>query len=363
MKQYLDTLKSIYENGTDRIDRTGTGRRAVFGQQMRFDVSDGTLPVVTTRKIFTRGMIEETLWFLTGSLSVKELQEKGVKIWDLWEVKEEDIEKYVAKHASDDVELADQVREFYKNLIGSVGPMYGAMWRNAPQNMVHIHWPKINLEDIPKEKLQRYTEEFEEHKFLSGNPETIGDFETYASNRYYETVDQINNLVINLRDRPFSSRHVVVAWVPTVIPFETVSPQENVLLGKGALSACHAMFQCFVHEPKEEGGKKRLSLMMTQRSADFPIGIPYNIAQYSLLLHMLAHVSNMEPYEFIHSIGDTHIYLNQLEFVPEQLSREPLPLPKIWLNPEVKSIFDFTIDDIKILDYQSHPAINYPVSM
>lgn len=369
MKQYLERLKQIHDKGHSHEDRTGVGRRSIFGTQDRYVMADG-FPLVTTRKIFTKALILETLWFIKGSYNIKELQDQGVKIWDQWGVTASDIEAFAAKYAQGDAGLHEMiVQGLSEGKLDTIGKMYGAMWRNAPQQIVHSLWPDISLSDMPSDKLKHWTEEYEEIKTVT-RPEELVPFEQFVKQKYYETVDQLNELVVNLKKRPFSSRHVVTAWIPSHVPFETLSPQENVLLERGALAACHAMFQCFVHPPLEEGGKKRLSLQMYIRSQDAPIGEPYNIAQYSLLLHMLAQVSDMEPFEYIHTVGDHHVYLNQFEKhnpelkegVETQLSREPRALPRLWLNPEVKDLFAFKPEDIEILDYDPHPAIVYPVA-
>lgn len=362
MKTFIDLLKKVKEEGHDHEDRTGKGRRSIFCTQTRYDISDGTLPIVTTRKIYTDAIIKEMLFFIRGDYNVETLRKEKVKIWDQWAVSEESIVNFIDKHVYEEDHIKAQFVSSLKNThLNSIGMMYGAMWRNAPQSESHSLWPKVSLEEIPSDKLDSYTKEFDEMKFLSREPLTF-TFEEYCSKRYYESVDQLNELIRNLKKRPYSARHVVSAWIPSHIPFEDISPEENVLLGKGCLAPCHAVFQCFVTPPKEEGGKQRLSLMMYQRSVDLPVGSPFNIGEYSLLLALLAHVTDMEPYEFIWNPGDTHIYLDQLPLIDAQLEREPLPLPKLWINPEVKDIFKFTFDDIKILDYQSHPSIVYPVA-
>lgn len=362
MKQYIENFRKIYEHGTDRTDRTGVGRRSIFGVDMRFDLNDG-FPLVTTRFIPSRVVVQETLFFIAGMTNVQYLIDNKANIWKPWAVKESDIDAFVQKHGKDDQALKDILKtDLMERHLNSIGPMYGAMWRNAPQDKVHTLWPVVDLSDIPSDKLRVYKREYDELKFLHGDQMDM-TFEHFAQQSYRHTVDQLNDLVINLKKRPFSSRHVVTAWVPAFIPFEELSPQENVLLERGALAPCHMSFQCFVSPPKVEGGKLRLSLKMEQRSLDYPVGGNFNIAQYSLLLAMLAHVTDMEAYEFIWSTGDTHIYLDQLPLVEEQLSREPLALPTLWLNPEVKSLFDFKAQDIEIRNYVHHPHIAYPVAM
>jgi thymidylate synthase len=367
LKPYLETLKRVLETGHAHEDRTGVGRISIFGVQTRYDLSDGTIPLVTTRKIYTPALIKELLWFISGSYNNKILKDQGVNIWNHWEVKPEHIDKLMADieaEVQDEVALTDLRSELEKRFLNKIGPMYGAMWRNAPNSPTQPNWPVRSLQDIPSDKLDLYRVEYEHNKKLyktENRPED--DFIQYCNYRYNQTVDQLGILVENLKKRPFSSRLLVTALVPAFVPFEGISPQENVIAGKGALMACHAMFQCFVTPPKEEGGKKRLSLLMTQRSTDVPIGMPYNVAQYSVLLALLAHVTDMEPYEFIHDSGDTHVYFNQVEGVKEQLTRKPYPAPKLWINPEVKDLFKITADDIRIEGYEHHSHIKYPVAV
>jgi thymidylate synthase len=365
MKQYLDIMQNILDNGFSRGDRTGSGRRSTLGHQMRFDLSKNSMPIVTTRKIFTKGIIAELLWFIKGSSNIKELNELGVKFWDRWAVTEEAINTFIDlnrdKLEEDGID-ADQIKAHLKNdeVIGEIGPIYGPNWRNAPASEDTNKF-EINFSDIPKDKLQQYANDFAEEEMLKDISDT-DEFRKYCMFRYTETVDQLNELVISLRDRPLSARHIVSAWVPGLLASETVSPQENVLAGRGALTPCHMMFQCFVI-PGEEGKKSRLSMLIYVRSNDMAIGAPTNIAQYALLLHMLAHVTNMNPYELIYNTGDSHLYLNHLDIAQEQLKRDPLPLATVWLNPEVKSIFDFTANDIKINNYTSHDVLAYPISV
>ena len=374
MKEYLKLLQNIIDNGITKEDRTGVGCRSLFGTQMRFNMSEGTLPLVTTRKIFTRGMVEETLWFIRGSTDVKELQDKNVNIWNSWAVKDENIEAFLCEkyegYATDtEQERKDAFKKIFSDSkLGSIGPMYGAMWRNAPNDKVHSLWPLINVSDIPKDKLMLYAESYR-NEVDNGNlsddetKENYTSLDFYCQIKYRETIDQLNDLIIGLRDKPYSRRHLISAWLPQYLPFENTSPENNVLMERGALAPCHFAFQCFVHPPKDENSKKRLSLMVSIRSNDFCIGNPYNTAQYGLLLAMLAHVTNMDVHELVVTGGDTHVYLNHIELAKEQLKREPLPLPKLWLNPEIKSIFDFTVDDIKIIDYVSHDKIDYPIAI
>ncbi len=388
MKQYLDLLRNIKENGHNHESRNGI-RRSIFGIHLRFDLSKGELPLVTTREIPTDKFIKELLWFISGDTNNSTLKEQDTNIWNLWELKEQDIEDFFEKYLREELrnqliakseanrqsidigeltlEISKQKEMFIKNVkdtkLNAIGPMYGFMWRNSPGTLGNPFKLHRQYEDIPSDKLEFYQREYlktqDPNSLLGADPK----FRDFALMQYYSTIDQLNELVINLKKDPFSSRNIVTALVPQFFSIPGFSPQENIMLNKGCLYPCHMLFQCFAHPPKEEGGKLRLSLRMSQRSTDTPIGAVSNIAQYALLTHMLAHVTDMEPYEFIWESGDTHIYGNQLDLIDEQLEREPFPLPKVWLNPEVKDLFQFTIDDIKILDYQSHPPMKYPISM
>ncbi|MGR8948446.1 MAG: thymidylate synthase [Gammaproteobacteria bacterium] len=264
MKTYLDLLRYVRENGTQKNDRTGTGTLSVFGYQMRFDLSE-TFPLLTTKKLHLKSIVHELLWFLRGESNVKYLQDNGVSIWNEW---------------------ADEN--------GELGPVYGVQWRS---------WQA-----------------------------TDG-----------RVIDQITDLVSALKNNPDSRRHIVSAW--------------NVgEIDKMALAPCHTMFQFYVADGK-------LSCQLYQRSADIFLGVPFNIASYALLNVMLAQVCGFEPGEFIHTLGDAHLYLNHLEQADEQLGRTPGPLPRLKLNPNVGSIFDFTFDDIEFLDYQAQPNIPAPVAV
>lgn len=358
MKQYLNTLRNISTTGRLTSDRTGTGRYRIFGCESRFDLRDG-FPLVTTRKIPYKAMIKETLWFLTGSKSVAPLNEQGVKIWDDWAVGQADIDAFIEKY-KESLNDADAISKYLTDhAINDIGMMYGNAWRNAPVGIACSLWPEVPREDIASDKLAQYLEKYAElpepHKL-----EVTED--AFIQHMHYQTVDQIQQLIVNLKKRPYSARHVVTAWIPEYVPFEELSPQENVLIGKAALASCHHEFQCFVLPPEVEGGKMQISMKMCQRSADFPVGSVWNIAQYALLLSMLAQVTGMEARELIYSTGDTHIYADQMHLVQEQLSREPLPLPTLKLNPDVTDIFKFTLNDIFINDYEAHPAIDYPVA-
>lgn len=264
MKQYLDLLRYIRDNGTDKDDRTGTGTRSIFGAQMRFNLDDG-FPLLTTKKLHLKSIIYELLWFLKGDTNVRYLQDHGVRIWNEW--------------ADPD---------------GSVGHIYGYQWRS---------WPD----------------------YSGGH------------------IDQIAEAIETIKHNPDSRRIIVSAWNVADLPAMNLPP-------------CHAFFQFYVADG-------RLSLQLYQRSADMFLGVPFNIASYALLLMMAAQVTGLKPGDFIHTLGDAHIYRDHLEQVDLQLSREPRALPRMRLNPDVKSIFDFTYDDFTLEDYDPHPHIKARVSV
>ena len=357
MQQYIELAKEILEHGHHHSDRTGVGRISLYGRMLRWDLKEG-FPLVTTRKVPYKAIIKELLWFISGSNSNQELLDQDVKIWDSWAVKEEHIDNFIAKHQH---VFASENQEVLKSGLQStfqerVGFMYGRAWRYAPADLVSMLYPDITEEDIASDKLESYREQYPEY----GEGST---WEVYLKARHYDHIDQLQNLIVGLKKRPYSSRHIVSAWLPQFVPFETLSPQENVMLMKGSLAACHTMFQCFVAPPKKEGDKPKLSLMLTQRSADFLVGSAFNIAQYAILTHMLAQVCDYDVGEFIYSLGDVHIYKSQVEQAKEQLQREPKHLSKLVLNPNIKDIYKFTISDIDIVDYDSHGVINYPVAI
>ena len=277
MRQYLELLRHVRHHGADKGDRTGTGTRSVFGWQMRFNLAEG-FPLVTTKKLHTRSIIHELLWFLRGETNIRSLKENGVSIWDEW---------------------ADER--------GELGPVYGKQWRAwaAPDGRV---------------------------------------------------IDQISEVLQLIRSKPNSRRLLVSAWNPADLPDESLPPQENVRQGRMALAACHSFFQFYVADG-------RLSCQMYQRSADIFLGVPFNIASYALLTQMVAQVSGLDPGEFIHTLGDAHLYRNHFEQADLQLMREPLPLPRLRLNPEVKDLFAFRYEDVALEGYQCHPAIKAPVAV
>ena len=264
MQTYLELLRDVYESGSAKSDRTGTGTRSVFGRQLRFNLSQG-FPLITTKKVHWKSVAHELIWFLRGDTNVSYLQENGVRIWNEW--------------ADDE---------------GSLGRVYGAQWRD---------W-----------------------KGPDG-----------------KSIDQIHNVVNQIKENPDSRRHLVVAYNPGEVD-------------QMALPPCHAFFQFYV-----AGGK--LSCQLYQRSADIFLGVPFNIASYALLTHMVAQATGYKVGEFVHSFGDLHLYNNHLEQAEMQLSRTPLELPRISLNPEIKDLFKFTYDDITLHDYKSHSSIKAPVAV
>ena len=279
MIPYLNQLREILTKGTLSEDRTGTGTMSLFSPtEARYDLSKG-FPLVTTKRLFTRGIFEELLWFLSGSTNNRDLQEKHVHIWDEW--------------AAED---------------GELGPIYGKQWRD---------WGSFR-HYIP-----------------------LGDGEFKVTD--HKGIDQISNLIEGIKNDPFSRRHIVSAWNVTD-------------LDRMALAPCHCFFQVYVRDEK-------LSLKLYQRSADMFLGVPFNIASYALLTHMLAAQTGYKPGEFIHSMGDAHIYLNHMVQVQEQLLREPRKLPTLKLDPEVKSIFHYDLSHIQIEGYDPHPQIYGEVSV
>lgn len=280
MKQYLELIQDVLQNGERKDDRTGTGTISVFGRQMRFNLADG-FPLVTTKKVHLKSIIHELLWFLSGDTNITYLQANNVTIWDEW---------------------ADEN--------GDLGKVYGHQWR----------------------------------KWETGRYEMIAFEEGAKGGRFEEiTIDQIAQVVQQIKVNPDSRRHLVVAFNPGQ-------------LDEMALPPCHAFFQFYVSNGK-------LSCQLYMRSSDIFLGLPYNITSYSLLTMMVAQVCDLLPGEFIISIGDAHIYLNHLEQVNLQLTREPHPLPTMKINPEVKDIFEFKYSDFELVDYVSHPAIKGEVSV
>lgn len=301
MQQYHTLLQHILENGVRKHDRTGTGTISVFGYQMRFDLNHG-FPLITTKKVHVKSIIHELLWFLKGDTNIQYLVQNGVGIWNEWPFQfwlqnqhpelagkkyspawKDKLGAFVERIKTDD-DFAAQW--------GNLGPVYGQQWRN------------------------------------------------------FEGVDQIVQVVNDIRRNPDSRRLLVSAWNPKDIP----------VMVKSGLPPCHALFQFYVADGK-------LSCQLYQRSADVFLGVPFNIASYALLTLMMAQVCGLQPGEFIHSFGDAHLYLNHLEQAQLQISREPRPLPKMKLNPVVNEIFDFQYSDFLLSDYDPYPAIKAEVSV
>lgn len=264
MRQYLDLLREVLDDGVVRDDRTGTGTRSVFGRQLRYDLADG-FPVLTTKRLHLRSIIVELLWFLRGDTNIDYLHRHGVSIWDEW---------------------ADEH--------GDLGPVYGSQWRS---------WP------------------------------TPGG----------GSIDQIATVVERIRSEPTSRRLIVSAW--------NVAEVDSM-----ALPPCHTLFQFYV-------ASGRLSCQLYQRSGDLFLGVPFNIASYSLLLMMVSQACGLEAGEFVHTFGDAHLYSNHVDQAREQLTREPRPLPRMLMNPDVDSVFDFTLDDFELVGYEPHPPIRAPIAV
>jgi thymidylate synthase len=264
MKQYLDLLQRVSDEGIRKDDRTGTGTISIFGHQSRYPMSEG-FPLLTTKKLHVKSIIYELLWFLRGDTNIRYLHDHKVTIWDEW-----------------------------ADANGDLGPIYGRQWRS---------WPD----------------------YKGG------------------TIDQISQAVETIKNNPDSRRIVVSAWNVAELPEMHLAP-------------CHALFQFYVADGK-------LSLQLYQRSADIFLGVPFNIASYALLLKMMAQVTGLQEGDFVHTLGDAHIYLNHLEQVKLQLTRDPRPLPTMKLNPDVKTIFDFTFEDFELIGYDPHPAIKGEVSV
>ncbi len=301
MKQYLDLMRHIRDSGVRKEDRTGTGTLSIFGYQMRFDLREG-FPLVTTKKVHLKSIIHELLWFIQGDTNIRYLAKNGVNIWNDWP-----FQSWLRETGQDEKypmytpQWREQMKLFVERVIaddkfakeyGELGPVYGHQWRN------------------------------------------------------FEGVDQLAQIVEDIKTNPDSRRLIVSAWNPKDIP----------VMAKSGLPPCHTLFQFYVTEG-------RLSCQLYQRSADVLLGVPFNIASYALLTLMIAQVSGLQPGEFVHTFGDAHLYSNHMEQVEEQLSREPRPLPVISINPTVTDLFSFQYDDFELKDYDPYPPISAPVAV
>ncbi|MBP5445145.1 MAG: thymidylate synthase [Acholeplasmatales bacterium] len=288
MKQYLDMCKFILENGTYKSDRTGTGTISYFGYQTRYNLNDG-FPLLTTKKVFLKGIIHELLWFISGDTNIKYLVDNNVRIWNEWAY--EKYKKEPVYNGETMEEFIEKIRESkeFADKYGDLGPVYGRQWRN------------------------------------------------------FNGVDQLEKLIYNLKHNPDSRRHIISAWNPAEV--------DNM-----ALPPCHSFMQFYVVNNK-------LSCQLYQRSADIFLGVPFNIASYSLFTMMIAQVCGFELGDFVHTFGDAHIYSNHMDQIKLQLSREPRKLPTMKINPNVKSIYDFKYEDFELEGYDPHPAIKGVVAV
>jgi thymidylate synthase len=465
MKEYLALGRRILEEGNRRIDRTGTGTVSLFGPQMEFDLQQG-FPLLTTKKMFVRGLIEELLWFRDGDTNNTTLAGKNVHIWDNWalvnrrELTLQERFEYAEKHLSDynrrgykygvtsDQEIKDYLDDLgiptFESLEddGALGPVYGKQWRawadpNQPDVKIFTIMERLKYAErqLAAAKIENRTLCYNgeslaclirhvrrelnfstlSHHWRNIASNTLTDWGIPTYELTYGTIDQLHELIEGLKNKPFSRRHIISAWQVADLPDESISPQANAKNGKMALAPCHCLVQFYVRELSyderrqwakdnaakdvkddlqdyldnltfclDRGIKTRqdvydqmsarmnirgipryaLDSKLYQRSADYPLGVPFNIASYALLTMMVAQVTNMVPGKFIHTFGDVHIYLNQEEtFRDVQLVREPRALPKMWINPDVKDIMDFTIDDFKLEDYDPLPEIKYEISV
>ncbi len=299
MKQYLNLLSKIMNEGVRKDDRTGTGTLSLFGAQLRFNLQEG-FPLLTTKKVYMRGITHELLWFLKGDTNIKYLVDHNVKIWNEW--------PYEGYKASDEYqgesldEFVEKIREdqSFADKWGDLGPVYGKQW---------IRWEGKNGEEI----------------------------------------NQIKNVIEEIKNNPNTRRLIVSGW--------NVADIQDLIKGKTtAPPPCHTIFQFYVLNGK-------LSCQLYQRSADYFLGVPFNIASYSLLTHMIAQECELEVGDFVHTFGDVHLYLNHLDQALTQLEREPRPLPQLKLNSEVRSVFDFEFNDIEVVNYDPHPAIKAPIAV
>jgi thymidylate synthase len=301
MKQYLDLVRHIRDHGTLKEDRTGTGTVSIFGYQMRFNLADG-FPLVTTKRVHLKSILYELLWFIKGDTNIKYLVQNGVGIWNDWPYQNwlretgqaQNLQMYSSEWRLVMKEFIERIKsdDTFARQYGDLGPVYGKQWRN------------------------------------------------------FGGVDQLANLVNDIKTNPDSRRLIVSAWNPQDIP----------VMIKSGLPPCHSLFQFYVVEG-------RLSCQLYQRSADVFLGVPFNIASYAILTMMIAQVTGLRPGDFIHTFGDAHLYLNHMEQVDEQLSRAEFDLPELKVNPSVTSLFDFVFEDFELQNYMSHEPISAPVAV
>lgn len=290
MKQYLDLIRHVLKEGSDRSDRTSTGTLSTFGYQMRFDLTEG-FPLLTTKKVHFKSVVHELLWFIQGETNIRPLVLNNVRIWNDWPYEKFKKSKDYLNESMDEFIQKIKNDEVFAQKHGNLGPVYGKQWRD------------------------------------------------------FNGTDQLMELIEGIKKNPFSRRHIINAWNP---------PE----LDQMALPPCHMMFQFYV---SSDG--KRLSCQLYQRSADVFLGVPFNIASYALLTHMVAQACGLEAGEFVHTFGDVHIYKDHIDQVKTQLEREPRPLPHLNLNPAVRNIDGFTYEDIELIDYNPHPKIEGKVSV
>ena len=301
MKQYLDLVRHIRDHGTIKEDRTGTGTVSIFGYQMRFNLADG-FPLVTTKRVHLKSILYELLWFIKGDTNIKYLVQNGVGIWNDWPYQNwlretgqaQNLQMYSSEWRLVMKEFIERIKsdDTFARQYGDLGPVYGKQWRN------------------------------------------------------FGGVDQLTNLVNDIKTNPDSRRLIVSAWNPQDIP----------VMIKSGLPPCHSLFQFYVVEG-------RLSCQLYQRSADVFLGVPFNIASYAILTIMIAQVTGLRPGDFIHTFGDAHLYLNHMEQVEEQLSRAEFDLPELKVNPSITSLFDFVFEDFELQNYMSHEPISAPVAV
>jgi thymidylate synthase len=301
MKQYLDLVRHIRDHGTLKEDRTGTGTVSIFGYQMRFNLADG-FPLVTTKRVHLKSILYELLWFIKGDTNIKYLVQNGVGIWNDWPYQNwlretgqaQNLQMYSSEWRLVMKEFIERIKsdDTFARQYGDLGPVYGKQWRN------------------------------------------------------FGGVDQLANLVNDIKTNPDSRRLIVSAWNPQDIP----------VMIKSGLPPCHSLFQFYVVEG-------RLSCQLYQRSADVFLGVPFNIASYAILTIMIAQVTGLRPGDFIHTFGDAHLYLNHMEQVEEQLSRAEFDLPELKVNPSITSLFDFVFEDFELQNYMSHEPISAPVAV